>query len=79
MYVILLFILSNGFSMPSLLKSFFFFFSAGFVVRLVLLGPGGGSRGKLFQLPELWRVRVVQRPLLRLDRAAVPGRQDGST
>lgn len=53
--------------------------SAGFAVCVVQLRAGGGSCGQLLQLPELRRVRAVQRPLLRLDRAAVSGRQDGST
>lgn len=53
--------------------------SAGSAVCLVQLGPGGGSCGQLLQLPELWRVCVVQRPLLCLDGVAVSGRQDGSS
>lgn len=48
--------------------------SAGSVVRFVLLWAGGGSCGQLLQLPELWRVCIVQRPVLRLDRPAVSGR-----
>lgn len=56
-----------------------FFSSAGSAVCVVQLRAGGGSCGQLLQLSELWRVRVVQRPLLCLDWVAVSGRQDGST
>lgn len=52
---------------------------AGSALRLFQLWTGGGSCGQLFQLPELRRVRALQRPLLRLDRVGVSGRQDGAT
>lgn len=49
----------------------------GPVVCVVPLGAGGGAGGQLLQLPELWRVCAVQRPLLRLDWTAVSGRPYG--
>lgn len=71
---VLLFTVSNGFTPPPPPL-----FPAGSALRVFQLWTGGGSRGQLFQLPELRRVRALQRPLLRLDRVGVSGREDGAT